>query len=495
MKQLRLLLLKTFLIALTCVCPRTQTLEREWVKTHSTLQAKTNQAAAISIAPDGDVVVAGTSQNAEGNLDYQVVKYRPNGGEVWNARYGSANAGNDQLRSMTIDPNGNVFVTGTSHTVKYNAGGAFVWAVPLPSRAVIANADFVYVTGFSDTDIAIAQLENNDTDGRELWRRLIDGQAHGNDVSQTINFDDAGNVYIAGQEDYAGRMVFAAASYGPSGNQRWFSHFENAPPSTAVQANSLLVHPDGAVYVYGTLKSIFGEMGYLGKFTASGVKAWHNYLFGLAGNRIIVDKASQQIAGTGRKETTDTPITHVAMVEKFSSTGMNEQVWLYVGPNRRVTEGADIKQDSLGNLYVTGYSATDSSSRAIFLAKLTGEGRQIGLDRYNSPNAGSNVGTALAIDKNDNVYVTGYVQNTQGGSEFVTIKYSAAPKIEKKTNGAMHLEFHTLPGRQYSIEATTNFLNWDNLVTSNAGANGIVQYDDTNAPTIPYRFYRGTYFP
>jgi hypothetical protein len=77
----------------------------------------------------------------------------------------------------------------------------------------------------------------------------------------------------------------------------------------------------------------------------------------------------------------------------------------------------------------------------------------------------------------------------------VTIKYSAAPKIEKKPSGAMHLEFHTLPGRQYSIEATTNFLNWENLITANADADGLVQYDDTNAPTIPYRFYRGSYFP
>jgi hypothetical protein len=96
----------------------------------------------------------------------------------------------------------------------------------------------------------------------------------------------------------------------------------------------------------------------------------------------------------------------------------------------------------------------------MFLAKVTTSGLQLGFDLFRSPNAGSNFATALAIDANDNVYVTGYVLNTQGGSEFVTIKYAAAPKIENKPNGAMHLEFHTSPGQQYAIEATSDFFNW-----------------------------------
>jgi len=74
-------------------------------------------------------------------------------------------------------------------------------------------------------------------------------------------------------------------------------------------------------------------------------------------------------------------------------------------------------------------------------------------------------------------------------------KYSAAPKIEKKPNGTMHLEFQTNPGQQYVIEATTNFFNWQGLITNTADANGLFQFDDTSAPTIPYRFYRGNSAP
>jgi hypothetical protein len=166
------------------------------------------------------------------------------------------------------------------------------------------------------------------------------------------------------------------------------------------------------------------------------------------------------------------------------------EIWSYTGPNTS-TVGNDLAGDSENNIYVTGFSYNDASTTAMFVAKVALSGMQRGVDRYNSPNAISNYGTALAIDSHDNVYVTGYVLNTQGGSEFVTIKYSAAPKIEKKPSGAMHLEFHTSPGQQYSIEGTSDFFNWQSLITNTADANGILQFDDPDAPSIPYRFYRG----
>jgi hypothetical protein len=151
----------------------------------------------------------------------------------------------------------------------------------------------------------------------------------------------------------------------------------------------------------------------------------------------------------------------------------------------------------LGTLYVVGCADYENSLnlKSMFLAKIAASGQQLGLDRYNSTNAGSNFGKALTIDTNDNVYVTGYVLNTQGGSEFVTIKYSASPKIQNKPDDGMHLEFHTIPGKPYAIEGTTNFLNWQSLITNTADANGLIRFDDTNSPTIPFRFYRGNSSP
>src|SRR5205809_515148 len=117
-----------------------QTLQREWVRNYSLMQTKFNQASAIGVAPDGNIVVAGTSQNANGDIDYYVIKYKPNGDQVWATRYDSVNSGNDQLRGMTVDPSGNIIVTGTTDTVKFNSTGLFIWSQPLGGRAIIANA-------------------------------------------------------------------------------------------------------------------------------------------------------------------------------------------------------------------------------------------------------------------------------------------------------------------------------------------------------------------
>jgi uncharacterized delta-60 repeat protein len=479
-----------------------QPLQREWVRNYSNIQTNFNQAIAIAVAPDGNVVVAGTSQNIGGDMDYEIIKYKPNGDEAWKARYGSANSGNDQLRGMTIDANGSVIVTGTSDTVKFSPSGAFVWSQPLGGRAIVATTNYVYVTGFLDTDIATAQLENNDTDGHELWRRTIDGPAHGIDIGQAITLDKNGNVYVAGQEDggCAGHVCyrrFAAARYTPAGVESLFTNHDDQLPSSSAQANSIIVRPDGSIYVYGSYSSV-AHTAYLIKFNADGSVAWTtDPYFGDFGTRVIADSINQEIVATGRRDVSDlNTLIDAAIVVTFSETNSSpKHIWSYKNSGGRITEGSDISQDSSGNLYVAGYSDNDASSTAMLCSKLTIAGQQLGLDRYNSPNAGSNFGTALAIDTNDNVYVTGYVLNTQGGSEFVTIKYSATPKIEKKPGGAMHLEFHTTPGQQYAIEGTTNFFNWQSLITNTADANGLIQFDDLNAPTIPYRFYRGNSAP
>jgi hypothetical protein len=160
-----------------------QEIQREWVRNYSLLPARTNQASAINMCPDGNVVVAGTSYNAAGNADYLVIKYSPAGQELWTLRHDGFGKANDVFRSMTLDPAGNILVTGTTETIKINPMGRLGWAVPFPARAVVANADFVYITGSSDLDIVTRKLANNETDGHELWNKVIDdGSCWGRNV-------------------------------------------------------------------------------------------------------------------------------------------------------------------------------------------------------------------------------------------------------------------------------------------------------------------------
>jgi hypothetical protein len=146
-----------------------QSLQKEWTREFSLDAAKNNTPVAALIAPDGTLVVAGTSENTTGDKDYQVIKYRSDGQQVWRATFASIAPGTaDVARSMTIDPNGNILITGTTSTVKFNTAGQMVWNTPIAGRAVIADSAFVYVTGLSEVDIVTAQLQNNSSDGQEL---------------------------------------------------------------------------------------------------------------------------------------------------------------------------------------------------------------------------------------------------------------------------------------------------------------------------------------
>lgn len=469
-----------------------QQIQREWVRTWSSQSAKTNQAAAAMLAPDGGVVVAGSSQNAEGDFDYQLIKYAPNGNEVWRARYDSNSGGDDTFRGMAIDPNGNVFVTGTSHTVKYNRAGALIWTVPTPGRAIIANTNYIYITGISDVDIVTAQLENNDTDGQEIWRRTIDGTIHGADIGQVITLDSVGNVYVAGREDYGCiprvgcRWVFGLVSYCEDGTQRFYGRNSSLLPGA--DAHSIAIGPDGLIYVFGQ----YSNAGMLSAFNALGENIRDRSDVGIHdATKMTINTQTGDVYYTGIRRAPDTGVDQARVVRIYGDLATTAT---YMASGAQEAGGSDVAIDSEGRVYVAGYSQTAGNSD-VLLWKLTTAMQQLSVDLYDSPQHGADFAKAIVIDKQDNVYVTGYSTTLEGGSEFLTIKYFAAPSIEHKPSGAMHLKFHALPGQQYTIESTTNFLNWQNLITTTADTNGLIQFDDARTPTIPYRFYRGSSSP
>ena len=69
---------------------------------------------ALAVAPNGDVVVAGTSPGVGGSFDFVAVRYSKEGNEKWIARYNSPANGADDARQVAIDKNGYSFVAGTS---------------------------------------------------------------------------------------------------------------------------------------------------------------------------------------------------------------------------------------------------------------------------------------------------------------------------------------------------------------------------------------------
>ena len=81
--------------------------------------------------------------------------------------------------------------------------------------------------------------------------------------------------------------------------------------------------------------------------------------------------------------------------------------------------------DGDGNIYVTGLTSAPSGSDYLTV-KYNAAGVLQWKARYNGPAGGSNEAFALAADGSGSVYVTGYSSNFDFTTDYATIKYNAA---------------------------------------------------------------------
>ena len=461
-----------------------QVFYREWVRTYALDGSRTNESLKVLLVADG-VVVGGSSAGEAGDLDYVVIKYRANGEEVWRQRYNAEAGSQDVLRDLAVDPAGSVFVTGTSKSVKYSADGVFRWAAPFAGRGVAAGTNFVYVTGFSETDFATVQLANNDTDGRQGWVRMYDvlngaGSPYGiTNISEVVALTRSEELLVAGWEKYnsprPGNAFFTVIKYATNGQEKWKGGTGIWPPGSIPQARKIAIANDGSVYMLGSL-SLGGEVT---KFSSEGVHQW-TIRPGRLDQMAAMDLTAEQqliYAGAGAVKLSSNPVVEASP-------------WVHIFTNRTARlQSLVAKAD--GNIYGAGFENSGAGNLNMLVVKISSNGILLSTNVYDSAHHGNDLVTGMVTDELGNFYVTGYCTTAAGGSEFVTIKYSEGPRIERRVDGAMGLEFHTAAGQLYGLDVTTNFLGWESWMTNRADTNGVVRFEDGDAGMMGKRFYRG----
>jgi hypothetical protein len=459
-------------------------------QTHTPLAMKLDNA--------GNIYVAGSSQNASNFYDYVILKYAPNGAQLYASRYSSPNGMNLTINGFVLDQNGNTYVTGTGGTAKVGTNGAVTWVASYAGNDVAVDTNGnVYVTGFSTTEYATAKL---DASGSNLWTRAyvgVSGPDNPVGVSQKVAVDGAGNVYVAGWTDYPPGWSYPGQTnlnyyshpvmlmYDGAGNCLWTNAYYNGGYGINWgQTKGLIPDNLGNVYVTGN-----GDITYqTAEVDIMGETLWSFTSYGgePGVREMKIDNSGDvYLTGAGNRVVS---VNTSYVTFKLDTTGQTLWRTNFSGP---ISDGATgVSLDNINSVYVTGVSTNTTTGNDFVTIKYDTNGNQQWVIRYNGPANGNDGANAIAVAPDGSIYVTGYSQNASGGSDITTIKYGNLANVQKKSDGSIQLQCFGNPGQSYHVQATTNFLNWTDLSSVMAGTNGLFQFLDTNAPLFPYRFYR-----
>lgn len=314
--------------------------------------------------------------------------------------------GFDLSITVATDPFGNVFIAGgTTRSLggpnagsrdpwlaKYDSEGNQLWTQQFGSSsfdtaygAATDNLGNVYLVGYTEGDLAGPRqaefsdvwLAKYDGDGNQLWT-----QQFGSDVinlSFDIEVDSDGNVYLSGTtvEEAAGRTLFPltddffVTKYDTNGNQQWFTQFGSPIEPLSLlnfdESYGVAVSNEGNVYATGWT---YGDLG--------------------GENAGVYDVWVSKQDNDGNLE----------WISQFGTEDL-EFSW-------------DIAVDSEGNSYATGWTLGDlggesAGSYDAWLAKYDNCGNQVWIQQFGT--AGDDQAFGVAVDSNDNIFVTGYTND------------------------------------------------------------------------------------
>jgi hypothetical protein len=440
--------------------------EEEWVARYDGLDAnlRRDEASGLAVDSSGNVYVTGVSYRKSTGGDYATVAYDTHGNKLWEARYSNPAANNtDWAKAIAVGPSGNVYVTGFSFdnetlhdyaTVAYDSSnGDQLWAarydgpaengLDLADAIAVGSSGNVYVTGRSmtvnrnagnnrDYDIATVAYDNN---GNQLWEARYNGSFDTFDWGIAIATDPSGNVYVTGHLNYCGTGAgdWITIAYDSSGNQLWQQIYEGYMGMSA-SPTAMVVDAAGNVYVTGYTTNrrnpTWGYMYVTIAYDSSGTRKWiaeYDQENNESGRDIALDSMGN-VYVTGYSADDYATIAYDSNGNQLWEARYPNGGWNGLPGYPRQYDCA-IAVDSSGIVYVTGGSYSSESNGDYVTIAYDTNGNQIWEATYNGPGNDYDRSVAIAIDPANNVYVTGYSTGDGTGNDYCTIKYGRSLTI------------------------------------------------------------------
>ncbi|MCX6640284.1 MAG: SBBP repeat-containing protein [bacterium] len=287
----------------------------------------------------GNFYLTGKSQGID-NVEIATVKYSAYGLLQWVARYPLDSWTEGGAVAMTLNDEGNVYVTGTCGagvvTIMYNASGVQQWVAQVniseSEEIVVDDNGSVYVTGCCWPNYDFITIKYN-PQGVQEWVNQYDGPGHGTDIPSSLNLDSQGNVYVTGTSygtSTSGEDI-AIIKYNSSGVLQWVVRYDT-PNHADDYAADIKIDTDGNLVVVGWVEGSNVNLAYLTlKYTSEGVEQWSRiYQEGgpfcnLNGTRALLVDADRNIYVTGSVSATPISSINECLTLKYDSNG--NQKW------------------------------------------------------------------------------------------------------------------------------------------------------------------------
>jgi len=383
--------------------------------------------------------VSGNSRPLTDVGGFAVVKYDANGNEQWVTRYDGVFGSPVSAHAMASDAEANVYVAAWLYhpspsnnylTVKYDKFGNEQWAIDYDgpdsgadeAYGIDVGADgSVYVTG--DSDVYNSGWSQDyatvkyDANGNEVWAARYDGIGGGDDFARAIAVDAKGNVYVTGSSTDLQGRYDYAT----------VKYDTNGNEQWVARydgcAYAVVVDANGNAYVTGTSTGDYVTI----KYDANRNELWAARYDGThhsdSPTCMVID-AYSNVYVTGRSVGLD--LTYDYATVKYDTSGNEQWVARY---NRGDDDYASaVAIDDQGNIYVTGRSMDLDNNLDYATLKYDSNGNEQWVARYDGLMGDSeDKATGIAVGADGSVFVTGGSEGFDTGFDYVTINYSSGP--------------------------------------------------------------------